>query len=59
MNHKIGGEVIFGHVIIPTSQIFLLRKNVYAIINHQPFVPGHVLVCSRKVVPKLSDLTEI
>lgn len=59
MNHKLGGEVLFGKVIIPPTQIFLLRKNVFAIVNHRPFVKGHVLVCSRKCVPKLSDLTEI
>ena len=50
---------MFGKVVIPSSQIFLFRKNAFAIINHKPFVPGHVLVCSKKIVPKLADLTEI
>lgn len=59
MNQKLGSEIIFGTCIIPQSQIFLSRKNVFAIINHRPFLPGHVLVCARKNVPKLSDLTEI
>jgi bis(5'-adenosyl)-triphosphatase len=50
---------MFGTHVIPNSQIFILRKNVFALINHKPFVPGHVLVCSRRVVPKVQDLTEI
>lgn len=57
MNQKLGSEVIFGNCIIPYSQIFLSRKNVFAIINHKPYRPGHVLVCSRRNVPKLNDLT--
>lgn len=59
MNQKITGEVMFGPWAIPPSQIFILRKNVFAIINHKPFVQGHVLVCSRRVVQKVQDLTEI
>lgn len=57
MSQKLGGEVIFGQWVIPPSQIFLSRKNVFAIINNRPFLPSHVLVCSRKIVPRLSDLT--
>ena len=56
---KIAGEIIFGQSIIPPSQIFLLRKNVFAMVNHKPFAPGHVLVCSRAPAPKLQDLTEV
>jgi bis(5'-adenosyl)-triphosphatase len=59
MNPKLGSEVIFGHCIIPQSQIFLSRKNVFAMVNHRPFLPGHVLVCSRRNVEKLNELTEI
>ncbi len=59
MSNKIIGEVVFGKVIIPNSQIFLLRKNVFGMVNHKPVVEGHVLVCSRRAVPKLQDLTEI
>lgn len=50
---KVAGKIVFGKIVIPSSQVFLLRKNVYAMVNHQPFVPGHVLVCSRREVPKL------
>jgi bis(5'-adenosyl)-triphosphatase len=59
MTQKIAGEIVFGVAIIPPSQIFLMRKNVYAMTNHKPFVQGHVLVVSRREVPKLQDLTEI
>jgi len=57
MAQKITGEIIFGVSIIPATQIFLLRKNVFGMINHRPFAPGHVLVCSRREVGKLQDLT--
>ena len=59
MNQKLGGEIVFGNQIIPNSQVFLLRKNVFAMVNHRPYLPGHVLVCSRRPTPKISDLTEI
>ena len=56
---KISGEIVFGNCVIPSSQIFLIRKNVYAMVNHKPFAEGHVLVCSRREVPKIQDLTEV
>lgn len=59
MNQKLGGEIVFGPHVIPLSQVFLIRKNVFAMVNHRPFLPGHVLVCSRREVPKLANLTEI
>jgi len=58
-NHKLTNEIMFGPHPIPPSQIFVLRRNVFAIVNHKPFVNGHVLVCSRRIVPKIQDLTEI
>jgi bis(5'-adenosyl)-triphosphatase len=27
-------------------------------VNLKPFVPGHVLLCTRKVVPRLEQLEE-
>jgi diadenosine tetraphosphate (Ap4A) HIT family hydrolase len=54
MNTKIANDFIFGTCIITSSQIFLSCKNIFAIINHKPFLPGHVLVCSRRNVQKLS-----
>jgi diadenosine tetraphosphate (Ap4A) HIT family hydrolase len=59
MSQKISGDIVFGLTNVPATQIFLIRKNVFAIINHKPTVRGHVLVCSRREVPKLQDLTEI
>lgn len=57
MSQKISGDVVFGISIIPSTQIFLIRKNVFAIINNKPVTKGHVLVCSRKEVSKIQDLT--
>lgn len=56
---KLTSEIMFGPHLIAPSQVFILRKNVFAIVNHKPYMPGHVLVCSRRVVPKIQDLTEI
>jgi bis(5'-adenosyl)-triphosphatase len=59
MSQKISGDIVFGVTNVPATQIFLIRKNVFAIINHKPYVKGHVLVCSRREVVKLQELTEI
>lgn len=59
MNEKITSNILFGPYTIHSGQIFVLRKNAFAIVNLKPFSPGHVLVCSRRCVPKMQDLTEI
>lgn len=51
-------KVMFGHIHLSPRQIFLMRENVFATVNLQPYAPGHVLVCPRRVVQKLQDLTE-
>jgi len=57
MSTKMTSDIIFNNTIIPYSQIFLMRKNVFGLINNRPFLKGHVLVCSRRGVPKLENLT--
>lgn len=59
MSQKISGDIVFGLTNVPATQIFLIRKNAFAIINHKPYVKGHVLVCSRREVTKIQELTEI
>ena len=49
----------FGTIDIPAYEIFLLRKNVVGLVNIKPITPGHVLVCPRRNVARLQDLTEI
>jgi bis(5'-adenosyl)-triphosphatase len=58
-SQKLTNEVMFGTHLISSNQIFVLRKNVFAMVNYKPFAAGHVLVCSRRIVPKIQDLTEI
>lgn len=53
MTTKLTGDIIFNNTIISYSQIFLMRKNVFGLINNRPFVKGHVLVCARRCVSKL------
>lgn len=59
MSQKISGDIVFGVTNVPATQIFLIRKNAFAIINHKPYDKGHVLVCSRREVAKVQELTEI
>lgn len=49
-------QLWFGKIAIPLSQVFLIKKAVYAMVNLRPFVPGHVLVCPIKNAQKLEDL---
>lgn len=41
-----------------TSQIFHTTPLSFAIVNLKPLLPGHVLVCPRRVVPRLQDLCD-
>ncbi len=50
---------LFGKAVIPSHHIFLARKNVFAFPSWRPVTEGHVLVATKRVVGKLSDLTEI
>ncbi len=49
--------ILFGKYVLPLTQIFLLREHVFATVNIKPFLPGHVLVCSRRAVAKIESLT--
>ncbi|KAL4069799.1 HIT-like domain-containing protein [Scleroderma yunnanense] len=40
-----------------SRQVFYRTTLSYAIVNLKPIVPGHVLVISTRVVPRLADLT--
>jgi len=39
-----------------TRQAFHRTALAYAIVNLKPIVPGHVLVCSTRPIPRLADL---
>ncbi|KAF9898128.1 hypothetical protein BX616_004457, partial [Lobosporangium transversale] len=46
----------FGPHIIPASQIFFRSKYSLGLVNLKPILPGHVLVISRRSVPRFLDL---
>eukprot|EP00871_Galdieria_phlegrea_P005000 jgi/Galph1/5500/GphlegSOOS_G4125.1 len=41
-----------------SKEVFYTSKLAYGIVNLKPIVPGHVLVISKRVVPRFQDLTE-
>lgn len=53
------GEVCydFGPIRIPRTQVFAETALSVGIVNLKPVVPGHVLIVSRRVVPRFADLT--
>ena len=40
-----------------STQTFHLTTYTMALVNLRPLLPGHVLICSRRCVPRLCDLT--
>ena len=52
------GDAQFGKFVIRADCIFYRSSASLAFVNLRPIVPGHVLVVSRRVVPRLRDLTE-
>ncbi|ODM17700.1 hypothetical protein SI65_06488 [Aspergillus cristatus] len=48
--------VHFGPFVV-TTQVFHLTPSSFALVNLKPILPGHVLVCPRRIVPRVSDLS--
>lgn len=51
-------QQLFGRFKISPNQIFHRTEKSFAMVNLRPLVPGHVLICSARVTPLLSDLKE-
>ncbi|KYQ92451.1 hypothetical protein DLAC_06433 [Tieghemostelium lacteum] len=47
----------FGQYLIRQSEIFFKSELSVALVNLKPVLPGHVLVCPKRVVPRFCDLT--
>uniref|UniRef100_A0A0C9RQ64 Bis(5'-adenosyl)-triphosphatase n=1 Tax=Wollemia nobilis TaxID=56998 RepID=A0A0C9RQ64_9CONI len=47
----------FGPYKIDKSEVFYTTKLSYAVVNLKPVVPGHVLVCPRRMLPRFADLS--
>jgi len=58
MSTESNGGVKFGPIAIPASQVFHETSTTFALVNLKPVVPGHVLVCPRRVTPKLTELLD-
>ena len=51
-------QQLFGRFIISPDQIFYTSSHSFAMVNLRPIVPGHVLICSTRVIPLLSELND-
>ena len=55
---KSTSQQLFGRFIISPDQIFYMSCHSFAMVNLRPIVPGHVLICSTRVIPLLSELND-
>ena len=37
------------HILIKPEQIFFENEHVFAFVNLRPVIPGHVLICPKRV----------
>eukprot|EP00736_Rhodelphis_marinus_P001306 Rmarinus@m.4241 len=51
-------ELKFGKITIPLRHVFAQNSFSYAVVNLKPCVPGHMMVISKRVVPRFEDLSE-
>ena len=51
------GEYAFGPHRMKGTQLFLLTQLSYASVNLAPVVPGHALVCPRRPVKRVEEMT--
>lgn len=47
----------FGPYKIEKSEVFFTTELSFALVNLRPVVPGHVLVCPKRLVKRFADLT--
>jgi bis(5'-adenosyl)-triphosphatase len=45
------------HTFNVERQIFLRSSKSFGLVNLKPLLPGHVLICPQRVVPRLADLS--
>jgi bis(5'-adenosyl)-triphosphatase len=48
----------FGPYVLDNSQVFYESDHCIGIVNIKPIVPGHVLIVSKRNVPRMADLTK-
>ncbi|KAK9378906.1 HIT-like domain-containing protein [Kockiozyma suomiensis] len=46
----------FGPFVV-SRQVFYRSAHSFALVNLKPLLPGHVMVCPHRVVPRLKDLS--
>lgn len=51
-------DMLFGKFLIPAEHVFYRSSLSAAFVNLRPIVPGHVLVVSNRVVPRIGDLSD-
>lgn len=51
------GALSFGPHAVSMAQVFYATRHALGLVNLKPVVPGHVLILSRRRVPRLAGLT--
>jgi bis(5'-adenosyl)-triphosphatase len=50
-------RTVYFSKFVVSPQVFYITPLSYALVNLKPLIPGHVLVCPIRVVPRLSELS--
>jgi bis(5'-adenosyl)-triphosphatase len=58
-SHRAAAEEVyyFGPYKIEKNEVFFTTELSFALVNLRPVVPGHVLVCPKRLVKRFADLT--
>ena len=49
---------MFAKIKLPASQVFFENDHIFAFVNIKPVLPGHVLLCPKRIVHRYGDLTD-
>ncbi|KAL6717126.1 Dinucleoside triphosphate hydrolase [Lecanora helva] len=54
---QVSNKIYFGHFLV-SPQVFHVTPYSFALVNIKPLLPGHVLVCPLRAVPRFADLSK-
>ncbi|GAM25983.1 hypothetical protein SAMD00019534_091580, partial [Acytostelium subglobosum LB1] len=54
---RMSAPYMFGQYAIRNTEIFMESALSFALVNLKPVLPGHVLICPKRVVKRFYDMT--